>query len=90
MEARTCTHTHWKQLIGTKVLKHGDTVSHVTEYDEHKEKYKAVNCIVIPSVGGDKHDGGKDDMPIWCKQLADTEGLRLRSNAIVRHGMCIR
>ena len=44
---------HWKQLVGTKVLKQEDTVSYDTE---RKGKYKAVNCIVTPSVGDGKHD----------------------------------
>ena len=43
---------HLKQLVCTKVLKQEDTVSCDTEYDERKGKYKAVNCIVSPSGGG--------------------------------------
>ena len=53
-------YTHWKQLIGTKVLKRGDLVSYDTEYDKRKGKYKAANCMVIPS--GGKHEDGEEDL----------------------------
>ena len=53
---------HWKQLVGTKVLKQEDTVSNDTEHDERKGKCKAVNCIVTPSGGCGKHDCGNDDI----------------------------
>ena len=70
---------HWKQVVGTKVLRQGGTVSDDTENDERKGKYKAVNCIVTRSGGGGKHVSGDDDMSVRGKQLADTEGLRLRN-----------
>ena len=78
-DGRENVYIHWKQLIGTKVLKQGDTVSFDTEYDERKGKYNAVNCNVTPSVSGGKHVGGNDDMSVRGKQRADTEGLRLRN-----------
>ena len=35
---------HWKQLVGTKVLRQG--VSCNTEYDKSKGRYMAINCTV--------------------------------------------
>ena len=40
---------HWKQLVGTKVLRQGDTVSYDTEYDNSKGMYKAIKCVVTSS-----------------------------------------
>ena len=58
-------YVHWKHLLGTKVLKQGDTVPYETLNDECKGKCKTANYIVISSVSGGKRDGGNDEMCIW-------------------------
>ena len=40
---------HWKQLVGTKVLRQGDTLFDNTEYDKSKGRYKAMKCAVTSS-----------------------------------------
>ena len=67
-----CLYIHWKQLVGTKVLKQGDTVSYDTEYDERKGKYKAVNCGVTPSTTDDDRNGNNDPhLEVAARRLWD-------------------
>ena len=40
---------NWKQLVGSKVLSQGDTVSCNTAYDNSKGTYKIINCTVTSS-----------------------------------------
>ena len=49
MDGGEDVYIHWKQLVGTKVLRLGDTVSYNTEYDKSKEMYKAIKCAVTSS-----------------------------------------
>ena len=68
----TRTYTHWKQLVGTKALKQEDTVSHDTENDARRGKYKAVNCCVTPSTANDDRNGNYDPhLEVAARRLWD-------------------
>ena len=42
-------YNHWKQLVGTKVSRQGDTVLCNTEYDNSKGRKKAIKSAVTSS-----------------------------------------